>query len=89
MIDEYKIDPKIEYYTCKGRTMGESSFLRRVVLNKENKELHGHNNVELANKVHTFYVGDNTNPHTRLIYQKLDYLFRKMKEMSYKTSSTL
>ncbi|KAF3432890.1 hypothetical protein FNV43_RR23992 [Rhamnella rubrinervis] len=47
------------------------------------KKMPGVSNVELNDKVHTFLAGDRSHSQSKEIYEELDVLVRKMKELGY------
>ncbi|CAL9124566.1 unnamed protein product [Musa textilis] len=57
--------------------------VRNLMMNKGIKKLPGCSNVELWNKVHTFHIGDRSHPQSEEIYEKLDVLMRRLKELGY------
>ncbi|KAJ8512140.1 hypothetical protein OPV22_002574 [Ensete ventricosum] len=58
-------------------------LVRNLMKNKGIKKLPGCSNVELWNKVHTFHIGDRLHPQSKEIYEKLDVLMRRLKELGY------
>ncbi|XP_072954415.1 putative pentatricopeptide repeat-containing protein At3g49142 [Typha angustifolia] len=69
-------------YAKAGR-WGEVMSVRRVMLSKGIKKVPGCSNVKLGNRVHTFHVGDTSHPQSEKIYEKLDALFGRMKDLGY------
>lgn len=61
----------------------EVSSVRWIMKNRGVRKLPGCSNVELNNRVHTFLVGDRSHPQSDMIYDKLDFLVGKMKEVGY------
>ncbi|CAL9203871.1 unnamed protein product [Musa hybrid cultivar] len=61
--------------------------VRNFMTNKGIKKLPGCSNVELWNKVHTFHIGDRSHPQSKEIYEKLDVLMRRLKELGYVTET--
>ncbi|CAL9780641.1 unnamed protein product [Musa acuminata subsp. burmannicoides] len=61
--------------------------VRNLMTNKGIKKLPGCSNVELWNKVHTFHIGDRSHPQSKEIYEKLDVLMRRLKELGYVTET--
>ncbi|KAK4792972.1 hypothetical protein SAY86_023407 [Trapa natans] len=69
----------------------EVTTLRSLMKRKGIKKTPGTSNAELGNKVHTFLAGDQSHPESKSIYQELDVLVGKMKELGYvpESDSTL
>lgn len=63
------------------------TLVRNLMTNKGIKKLPGCSNVELWNKVHTFHMGDRSHPQSKEIYEKLDVLMRRLKELGYVTET--
>ncbi|OAY65857.1 putative pentatricopeptide repeat-containing protein, partial [Ananas comosus] len=61
----------------------EVTSVRSVMADKGIKKVPGCSNVELGSKVHTFHVGDQSHPQSKMIYRKLDVLLGRMKELGY------
>lgn len=69
----------------------EVTTLRSLMRRKGIKKTPGISNAELGSKVHTFLAGDQSHPQSKRIYQELDVLVGKMKELGYvpESDSTL
>ncbi|PKI48730.1 hypothetical protein CRG98_030871 [Punica granatum] len=69
----------------------EVTNIRSLMKRKGIKKTPGISNVELGNKVHTFLAGDQFHSESKRIYQELDVLMGKMRELGYtpETDSTL
>ncbi|PKU85096.1 putative pentatricopeptide repeat-containing protein At3g49142 [Dendrobium catenatum] len=59
------------------------ALVRGVMVCKGIKKLPGRSNVELGNKIHTFYIGDTSHSQSKEIYAELDVLMRRLKEAGY------
>lgn len=57
--------------------------VRYAMKNKGIKKVPGISNVELKGQVHTFLAGDQYHPQSKKIYEELDVLVGKMKELGY------
>ncbi|GMN44481.1 hypothetical protein TIFTF001_013672 [Ficus carica] len=57
--------------------------IRSMIKNRGIKKTPGISNVELSDKVHTFLAGDRSHPQSKKIYEELDVLVGKMKELGY------
>ncbi|KAG6519456.1 putative pentatricopeptide repeat-containing protein At3g49142 [Zingiber officinale] len=65
----------------------EVMVVREMMINKGIKKLPGCSKVELWNDVHTFYIGDRIHPRSKEIYEKLDVLMVRLKELGYVTET--
>ncbi|KAE9464813.1 hypothetical protein C3L33_03299, partial [Rhododendron williamsianum] len=65
--------------------------VRSIMKGKGIKKVPGVSNVELNRRVHSFLAGDQSHPQSKKIYEELDVLLGKMKEVGYvpKTDSAL
>lgn len=59
------------------------ALVRSIMISKGIKKIPGCSNVELGNKVHTFYMGDRSHSQSKEIYAELDVLMRRLKEAGY------
>lgn len=57
--------------------------VRSVMKGRGIKKIPGVSNVELKDQVHTFLAGDRSHPQSKEIYEELDILVGKMKELGY------
>ncbi|CAL8127709.1 unnamed protein product [Prunus armeniaca] len=57
--------------------------VRSIMKSRGIKKIPGVSNVELKDQVHTFLAGDRSHPESREIYEELDVLVGKMKELGY------
>ncbi|KAJ1298019.1 hypothetical protein BS78_01G422000 [Paspalum vaginatum] len=69
-------------YARAGRWADVTS-VRSFMENKGIKKLPGASIVELGDQVHKFHVGDRCHPQSETIYQKLDELLGRIREMGY------
>lgn len=65
----------------------EVMVVRELMINKGIKKLPGCSKVELWNDVHTFYIGDRIHPQSKEIYEKLNVLMVRLKELGYFTET--
>ncbi|PIN03651.1 hypothetical protein CDL12_23822 [Handroanthus impetiginosus] len=67
------------------------TIVRSIMKGRGIKKMPGVGNVELHNHIHTFLSGDRSHPQSDKIYEELDILVGKMKEVGYvpKTGTTL
>ena len=63
--------------------MEDVATVRSMMKNRGIKKTPGVSNVELNNRVHTFLAGDRSHPQSKKIYEELDVLVSKMKELGY------
>uniref|UniRef100_A0A7N2MGQ3 DYW domain-containing protein n=1 Tax=Quercus lobata TaxID=97700 RepID=A0A7N2MGQ3_QUELO len=90
MTEEYRIIPRIEHYACVVdflRRSGQVDEMRPIVLSSRCQLLclviQHICNVVLNDWIHTFLAGDQSHPHSEKIYEELDVLVEKMKELGY------
>ncbi|KAL7003538.1 putative pentatricopeptide repeat-containing protein [Sarracenia purpurea var. burkii] len=57
--------------------------IRSIMKGRGIKKMPGISNVELNHRVHTFLAGDQSHPQSKEIYEELDVLVGKMKEIGY------
>ncbi|VVA11221.1 Hypothetical predicted protein [Prunus dulcis] len=57
--------------------------VRSIMKSRGIKKIPGVSNVELKDQVHTFLAGDRSHPESKEIYEELDVLVGKMKELGY------
>ncbi|KAL4594870.1 hypothetical protein ACB092_12G050600 [Castanea dentata] len=57
--------------------------IRSMMKGRGLKKIPGISNVELNDRIHTFLAGDQSHPHSEKIYEELDILVGKMKELGY------
>ncbi|KAB1204948.1 hypothetical protein CJ030_MR7G015218 [Morella rubra] len=57
--------------------------VRSTMKSRGIKKMPGISNVELNDGIHTFLAGDQSHPHSKMIYEELDVLVGKMKELGY------
>ncbi|XP_030933746.1 putative pentatricopeptide repeat-containing protein At3g49142 [Quercus lobata] len=57
--------------------------IRSMMKGRGLKKIPGISNVELNDRIHTFLAGDQSHPHSEKIYEELDVLVGKMKELGY------
>ena len=57
--------------------------VRSIMKSRGIKKTPGISNVELNEKIHTFLAGDRSHPKSKEIYEELDVLVGKMKELGY------
>ncbi|EEF49013.1 putative pentatricopeptide repeat-containing protein At3g49142 [Ricinus communis] len=69
-------------YAKAGR-WADVAAIRSIMERKGIKKLPGISNVELNDGVHTFLAGDHSHPQSKKIYEELDVLVGKMKELGY------
>jgi pentatricopeptide repeat protein len=57
--------------------------IRSIMKSRGIKKMPGISNVELNHQIHTFLAGDQSHPQSEEIYEELDVLVGKMKELGY------
>lgn len=57
--------------------------VRSMMKSRGIKKMPGISNVELNDRIHTFLAGDQSHPQSEMIYEELDVLVGKMKELGY------
>ncbi|KAF3960400.1 hypothetical protein CMV_014884 [Castanea mollissima] len=57
--------------------------IRSMMKGRGLKKIPGISNVELNDRIHTFLAGDQSHPHSEKLYEELDVLVGKMKELGY------
>lgn len=57
--------------------------IRSIMKSRGIKKMPGISNVELNHRIHTFLAGDQSHPQSKEIYEELDVLVGKMKELGY------
>ncbi|ERM96238.1 pentatricopeptide repeat-containing protein At4g02750 [Amborella trichopoda] len=76
-------------YAAEGR-WGEVAGVRRLMRDKIVKKQGAYSEIEVRNRVHTFFVGDRVHPLAREIYGMLEEgLLPMMKEMGYMTKMSM
>ncbi|KAF7812977.1 putative pentatricopeptide repeat-containing protein [Senna tora] len=61
----------------------EVAAVRSLMKRRRLKKMPGISNVELNNRIYTFLAGDRSHPQSQKIYEELDVLVGKMKELGY------
>ncbi|KAI9111957.1 hypothetical protein K1719_017647 [Acacia pycnantha] len=61
----------------------EVTAIRSLMRRRRIKKMPGISNVELNNQIYTFLAGDRSHPQSKEIYEELDVLVGKMKELGY------
>ncbi|XP_041011928.1 putative pentatricopeptide repeat-containing protein At3g49142 [Juglans microcarpa x Juglans regia] len=61
----------------------DATTIRTIMKSRGIKKVPGNSNIELNDRIHTFLAGDQSHPQSKEIYEELDVLVGKMKELGY------